>query len=1089
MAGLKLISQDPKLRNALLVVMVFWLVFSLIGRVLRHIAIGQITELTGAKTKIKSIRFNPNGSVFIKGLTISPHQKQSHDNAILKAERVHARFSIGSLLLLRPKLKEISIKGFTFNAQHNLDTNQWNIAAVKIKATKNGSAKIPMVSLKNGTLTYSKVLNGQVKTITAIPVDMQLGPAGKNQEGYSFNITTAPKAGNYNKSVLTGLWRPGNITIAGGIASTDIPVFERAWTIDVLAAELNYEKNHTYSLKLKIKNLTSRDNTTPDTLALIEPAFLEKFGSLAALQEFLDQYRPSGQADIELKTSGNWQQLAQSKLVGKIHCKDISVCYTDFPYLIKHLVGQIDLTENSVALNNLRGRHNNVVVFFNGWSADFVSDWRYQFRITSDNMALDSDLYNALSTEQKALWSIFSPTGLAAIDYRLTRQSRTDRNKNLAVELLGAEAAYRNFPYPLRNLTGSLVFDSQKTTLSDVVSQANGYKIIINGSVAAYDTNQPVYDISVSAENIPLDSTLGSALPAKQRTLYNQLDITGLVDADVKIFTPEQDSGSPGFIANVSCKKTALKINKFPLPVSDISANAVLEPDLIRIQNLTGKYNQGLVSLTGQIRPNEKNEQLCYSLSIHAEHTPLDDDLFHLLPTSLGKVVSDLQPTGKIDCGAYLNKTAGQDFPDYKITVDCLGNSINCKSFPYPLKDITGSLTITKNSIRLENVTATPADSVQIMPTPSTIKVAGQIAIADNALGDSRFALSANNLFLDQQLCIALPEKFQPLYTKLSPTGRVDLNFDNVTILNKDDGGKYVDFAGDVKFKNCNFNISIPVTEVDAVLKTKGLYKTGDRLHNGQAVLVADGVRIKGKSLTDLKAIIDYDPNQHSWLTKNLAADCYDGKLTGKFELKQSASAALAYLVEAGFDNVDLKQFLSDTKTKEPSPGEHTSGKMSGLLSISTTVGDDSSSIGRCHLLITDMHVGKLSPLAKVLSVLKLTEPKDFAFNKMLVDSYIKHNTLLIRRFDLSGESVAFNGSGQMDLQNQNINLALTARGRRLVTAEPSLLQSLTEGLGHAVVRMDITGNVYDPQVTTTTLPVIKETLEILGTKPVKPKQ
>lgn len=1088
MAGLKLISRGSKLQNALLLVMVLWLAFGLIGRVLRHIAIVQIEELTGAKIKIKSIRFNPNGSVFIKRLTIMPGQKQSYNDAILKAERVHARFSVGSLLSLQPKLKEISVNDFIFNAQHNLDTNQWNIAAIKIKAEKNGAAKIPLVSLKKGTLTYSKVLNGRVKIVAAVPVDAQLGPDKKNLEGYRFNITTATKGGSSTKSVLTGLWRPGNITITGGIASTDIPAFERAWTIDILAADLNYEKNQTYSLKLKIKNLTSRDNTTPDTLALVEPSFLEKFGSLAALQEFFSQYRPSGQADIELKASGNWQQPAKSTLVGKIHCKDVCVCYTDFPYFIEHLVGQIDFTENSVVLNNLRGRHNNVVVFFNGWSMDFVSNWRYQFRITSDNMALDSDLYNALSTKQKELWSAFSPSGIAAIDYRLTRQSQTDKNKNLAVDLLGAEAVYRNFPYPLRNLAGGLLFDSQKTTISDVVSQTNGCKIIINGSIAAYDTNQPTYDVSVNAENVPLDSTLGSALPAKQRTLYNQLDIAGLVDADVKIFTPTQNSSSPGFAANVSCKKTSLKINKFPLPISDVSAKVVLEPDLIRIQNLTGRYNQGLVSLTGQIWPNEKTEQLRYSLSLRAERVQLNSDLFGLLPTSIGKVVSDLQPEGKIDCSAHLSKTTGQDLPDYKITVDCLGNSINCKSLPYPLKDITGTLTITKNSIGLANITAAAADSVQIMPTPSTIKITGQIAIADNTLGDSQFALSANDIFLDQRLGIALPEKFQPLYTKLAPTGRIDLNFDNITVLNKDDGGKYVDFAGDVKFKNCNFNISTPVTDVDAVLKTKGLYKTGDRLHSGQAVLVADGIRIKDKSLTDLKANIYYDPNQNSWLTKNLIADCYDGKLTGRFELKQPASAALTYLLDAGFHNVDLKQFLSDTKAKETSPGDHTSGKMNGLLSISAVVGDNSSSIGRCHLLITDMQVGKLSPLAKVLSVLKLTEPKDFAFNQMLIDSYIKHNTLLIQRFDLSGQSVAFNGSGSMDLQNQNIDLALTARGRRLATAEPSLLQSLTDGLGHAVVRMDVTGSIYDPQVTTTTLPVIKETLEILGTKPVKPR-
>jgi len=69
------------------------------------------------------------------------------------------------------------------------------------------------------------------------------------------------------------------------------------------------------------------------------------------------------------------------------------------------------------------------------------------------------------------------------------------------------------------------------------------------------------------------------------------------------------------------------------------------------------------------------------------------------------------------------------------------------------------------------------------------------------------------------------------------------------------------------------------------------------------------------------------------------------------------------------------------------------------------------------------------------------------------------------------------------NLKTEDVDLTLTARGRRLATAEPSVLQSLTESLGGAVVRMDVTGNVYDPQVKTSTFPVIKEAVEILGTK------
>jgi hypothetical protein len=133
------------------------------------------------------------------------------------------------------------------------------------------------------------------------------------------------------------------------------------------------------------------------------------------------------------------------------------------------------------------------------------------------------------------------------------------------------------------------------------------------------------------------------------------------------------------------------------------------------------------------------------------------------------------------------------------------------------------------------------------------------------------------------------------------------------------------------------------------------------------------------------------------------------------------------------------------------------------------------------------MQVGKLSPLAKLLSVLKLTEPRDFAFDRMLVDSYIKDNRLFFESFDLSGQDAAFTGSGWMDLQNQNVDLVLFARGGRVAAAEPSVLQSLTEGLGQGIVRMEVSGSLCDPEVTTKTLPVIKGTLEILGTKPAEP--
>jgi len=101
----------------------------------------------------------------------------------------------------------------------------------------------------------------------------------------------------------------------------------------------------------------------------------------------------------------------------------------------------------------------------------------------------------------------------------------------------------------------------------------------------------------------------------------------------------------------------------------------------------------------------------------------------------------------------------------------------------------------------------------------------------------------------------------------------------------------------------------------------------------------------------------------------------------------------------------------------------------------------------------------------------------------MEVDSYIRGDKLWIEQLDMSGNSVAFQGSGVLDLDKDDLNLTLLARSRRrLAHAEPTALQALTEGLGGAAVRMEIAGPLSNPSASTKPLPVLQESLKILGT-------
>lgn len=1064
---------------------VLWLAFLLVGRALCHISIGQIAELTNTKIETKSVDFNTDGSVSIEKLVIRPYKKLCDDDIILRAEKVNARFSIRSILLLRPQLKEIDINDFVLNALYDLDTGRWNLSSMKIEPPKGGSGKMPLIRLSGGVLQYSKVSNGNVNIVAELPLNARFGLDEMTPEGgYAFEINTASMHHDLGQSSLSGLWKPGMVTFTGGIASTDVPALEMAWIIDVLAVEFKYDDNRDYSLKLTIKDMFSKNTIPFEKLASAGAPFLQKVTLFTVLQKFFNQYQPRGQIDINLDASGNLNRLAKSKMSGTVLCKKVEFCYHKFLYPIQDFTGPISFTQNILTLNNLSGRHKNVELFFNGWTRDYGPKWKYDIRITSDNMALDNDLYDALGANQKKFWDAFSPSGFAQIDQRLIRSSETQTEKNLAVELLGTDAVYQNFPYPLKNLTGKLFFDSNGVKVSDVVSRLENRKITLNGKLATSEAGKQKYDISIDVNNIELDSTLERAFSDKQRELYNQFSPAGLADGHIMVSGPKDDSDSVDFIADLSFKNAFLKSNQFPQGISDIKAKAIFTPHLINVKELNGLYGQSRISLTGQIWPDAKEQQHLYKLSLGFQQTALNDDLFALMPNSMEKFVRELQPTGKVDLRIDLDKNDPNKPPDYEITADCLGNSITFERFPYPLKDITGTVIITPKNIVLQDIKAVPGDQVLAKTDKSAIKLNGQINIEDNSFSSAVLQLYANDIYFDQQLGRVLPEKAKAFYQQHMPGGLFNLNFEKIKITKAQDDEKLIEFTGDIELKKCSFTISNARTEWNTTLQTKGLYGTRGGFRSCRIAMNQarpNTLSIQGKSFTNLNAEISYNRKLRNWTTKKLVADCYGGSFAGKFSVNQPIGQPSEYMLELGFNNVDLKQFLSDTKIKETPETGYTTGKMNGSLSAGGQLGRSSSRIGRFKLAITDMQVGELSPLAKLLQVLQLTETTDYAFDKLFVDSYIRRNELLVRKLDISGNSLAFEGSGSMNLQTRDVNLILTARGKRLATSDPSIFQALTEGLSQAVIRMEVTGNFYNPQVTTKTFPFFKDSLEVLG--------
>ncbi len=971
---------------------VMWMGLVFAGRVLPKIALREISELTNTRIDAREVDFRFDGSVSIEDLSVWPKVSAGYDNSILKAETVRVHFRVGSLMKFRPRLKEIFVDDFVLKALYDSDRGEWNLSGLKIEMPRGAGGQLPLVWFENGSIEYVRAAGNHERREDSWPVSARLRPEEKIVGGYSFDVSSAGEQ-NFEKSAIVGYWQPGRVVVGGRISSKDVPGFKRPWTVKAFDADMAYEPNKAYTLRATVKDFNCPPSESGKIFSFDTKSVAEKAPFVDALQRFFDRYNPSGRIDIDLRSSGNLAKISGSKIAGTVYCSDASVRDREFPYQVEHITGKIELTEKSAEFQGLKGRHKDVELGFAGWASDFGANWKYLLQITSNNMLLDKDLYDALGDNAQRFWTAFSPSGVVAINYSKSRLSEKARETALAVELLGVNSKYAGFEYPLKDTRGKLFFETGGIEFSNVISQWEGRKITINGRANFGQGEKPMYEVLVKGENIPLDSTLEGVLPAEQKEIYNQFEMAGAIDTTIRIFTPRDEEGKATFTAEVFPKGSSVKAKALPIVISDVTGKIVFEPKEVDINDLSGRYGEGTVRFSGNVWPQSEERRSDYCLSMQAKGIELNEDFITALPGSLGEVVRELHPGGKVNLTADVGKDANSNCVGNRLIVECLGNTIDCNLLPYPLRDISGRLVVQQNRIGLEDITAKAVHKVRGEPVEAVMKMSGKMTLEDK-----------------------------------HTTG---------------EGMKIT--AGEMNFSG-------------------------------------DNVRFKGKSFERMDTVLEYDPESESWLSQYFVADFYDGKMIGKLQLKQSEDGGLNYLLEASVAGADLKKFLSD-RPEEKGPEEHYStGTINGSLSIVGSVVDKSIRLGRCRLKIIDMEVGKLSPLAKLLTGLNLTEPSDYAFDQMLVDAYIQDNRAFLRQIDLSGKSLAFNGSGWLDLKTDDINLVLTARGKRLATKKPSILESLTEGLGRAVVRVEVRGKASDPVVMTRPLPVIGETLEILGT-------
>jgi hypothetical protein len=654
----------------------------------------------------------------------------------------------------------------------------------------------------------------------------------------------------------------------------------------------------------------------------------------------------------------------------------------------------------------------------------------------------------------------------------------------------------KGFEYPIEALSGQIDLTEKRVDLNNLQGRHKNSVIFINGWTKDFKENNK-YQITVTSDNILLDNDVYSALSDSEKKIWNDFSPAGTVAVDYTI--ARQAPTNKTSILTVAAQNCSALWNKIRYPLTNVTGSLTFKKGQTTLSNIVSASGSEKIIINGNIFYSEPNSA-AFDIDLKAENIEPNSllnniawaDLSELARINKPEIIDNIKLTGRINFQGHFKKEDQNKPCDYDIKIGCIGNQIDFYGFPLPFKDVCGNILLQNNRITLEKLIAS-TDNIGANPAKSAIKFDGQIKTSGNKIYNVVLSIDANDIALDERLGAALPKKMQALYSSLKPTGLVDLNLDSLKIFDSNDSEKCTDINGTINFKKCNFNTTTKLSAIQGRMKGHILYKNTGNLDSG--IIKTQDLRlfVSNKLLTGLNAELVYNNQSKNWQSKTATADCYDGKMTGKLDFNEMDEKT-SYVMVLGFDGINLQKFLSEPARSETDVNsaallekkininDYTRGAMNASLSISGIVGDDKTRIGRCSLNIRNMEVGKVSPLGKLLSILQLTEPRDFTFEQMAVDSYLTGDKLILN-VDISGHTTAFQGDGTMELKTMNIDLLLNARGGRPAGKDINPLQTLTEGLGHGIVQIQVKGSIHDPQIETVPFPIIRGTMGLFGTK------
>lgn len=292
--------------------------------------------------------------------------------------------------------------------------------------------------------------------------------------------------------------------------------------------------------------------------------------------KFYDDIKPTGTidivADLIYRGAGKWDKNSTVTL------KDCSATHVKFDYRVDHING-IVTQDGPLLIADLQGKSGQremgikARVTNPGPAAESIIDFHVE------RLPIDQKLITACNAATQKTLKSMQLRGTFDADVRLHRPPGLGKKHrpHLIGHLNGCSMTYAAFPYELKNVTGSVEWDSANWTFEDLKATHGVAQLSGAGRFEKQGT-AGLLDLDIVATNAAFDEDLFQALPPGMRTVRDEFQPKGRFNLDTHVsWTP----GSPPVvdIHDLALNRALVKLRSFPFLFENVTGHVSVITD------------------------------------------------------------------------------------------------------------------------------------------------------------------------------------------------------------------------------------------------------------------------------------------------------------------------------------------------------------------------------------------------------------------------------------------------------------------------------------------------------------------------------